>query len=211
MLDGKSFQLLDMLFQISMWNQWRTCYVKFWEEPDQSHPLNIILTPISNWEAFCFYMNFKLHVHSFNQVLLATSAARCLIISITAALRRDSIWCCNLRKCSFKSLQRGTRQSASLQARACNCKRYHIFLQRWQPPEARTLHCIPCRNSPFTFRQFGYWQIEEQHWEACTRRSNIVRNWSTLCCRASLFCASRSAMDGWVVSLWGWDALPSFW
>lgn len=51
---------------------------------------------------------------------LATSAARCLIISMTAALRRESDCCCILRRCSFKSLQRGTWHSDSLHARACN-------------------------------------------------------------------------------------------
>ncbi|KAG5608580.1 hypothetical protein H5410_019861, partial [Solanum commersonii] len=38
----------------------------------------------------------------------ATSAVRCLIISMTAALRRESACCCILRKCSFKSLYKGT-------------------------------------------------------------------------------------------------------
>lgn len=37
--------------------------------------------------------------------LLATSAALCLIISITAALRRESDCCCSLLKCSFRSLK----------------------------------------------------------------------------------------------------------
>lgn len=41
----------------------------------------------------------------------ATSAARCLIISMTAALRRESACCCILRKCSFKSLYKGKKDS----------------------------------------------------------------------------------------------------
>lgn len=132
----------------------------------------------------------------------ATSAARCLIISITAALRRESDCCCNLFKCSFKSLhkseiyqsdakqctaecqeverqetlthlQRGTWHSDSLQARACSWRRYHTFLQRGQPPTTRFLHWMPWRKRPLTFRQLGYWQLEKRHWEACTRRSSI--------------------------------------
>ena len=71
------------------------------------------------------------------------------------------------------NLQRGTWHSDSLQARAWSWSKYHIFLQRTQPPDARVLHCIPCRKSPFTFRQFGYWQCAERHWDACTRRSSI--------------------------------------
>ena len=53
-------------------------------------------------------------------------------------------------------LQRGTLHSDSLQARAWSCKRYHILLHRLQPPEARTLHVMPCRNSPFTLLHLGY-------------------------------------------------------
>jgi len=34
----------------------------------------------------------------------ATSAALCLIISMTAALRLESDCCCNLLRCSFRSL-----------------------------------------------------------------------------------------------------------
>lgn len=56
--------------------------------------------------------------NSGHQELPATSAARCLIISITAALRRESDCCCSLLRCSFKSLQRGTVHSDSLHARA---------------------------------------------------------------------------------------------
>lgn len=157
--------------------------------------------------------------------VLFSSAALCLIISITAALLRESDCCCSRLKCSLRSLeyiknstslisvttqmiyiymqhkwtyytqyripsrlhkpkrwkrkwcrhylQRGTWHWDSLQARACSWRRYHIFLQRTQPPDARVLHCIPCRKSPFTFRQFGYWQSEERHWDACTKRSSI--------------------------------------
>lgn len=50
--------------------------------------------------------------------LPATSAALCLIISITAALRRESDCCCSLLKCSCKSLQRGTWHADSLHALA---------------------------------------------------------------------------------------------
>lgn len=145
---------------------------------------------------------------------LFISAALCLIISITAALRRESDCCCSLLRCSFKSLkkyihhynrlyntqrmreeggllrevnlkthnkeklltnlQRGTWHSDSLQARAWSCRRYHIFLQRTQPPDARTLHWIPWRKSPLTFRQLGYVHCAERHCDACTRRSSIL-------------------------------------
>ena len=50
---------------------------------------------------------FKVSIHYVqlaHPALPATSAARCLIISITAALRRESDCCCSLLKCSFKSL-----------------------------------------------------------------------------------------------------------
>ena len=74
------------------------------------------------------------------------------------------------------NLQRGTWHSDSLHARACSWRRYHILLQRRQPPEARVLHCIPWRKRPLTLRQFGYWHCGERHWEACTRRSSILRS-----------------------------------
>jgi len=137
-------------------------------------------------------LSSKLHYHPLctqigHPALLATSAALCLIISITAALRRESDCCCSLLKCSFRSLQRGTWHSDSLQARAWSWRRYHIFLQRTQPPDARILHCIPWRKSPFTLRQFGYWQSAERHCDACTRRSSIFLSCTTLICLASLF------------------------
>lgn len=75
-------------------------------------------------------------------------------------------------------LQRGTLHSDSLQARAWSCKRYHILLHRLQPPEARTLHVMPCRNSPFTLLHLGYRQAAMPHWDAWTNNSSIFRN----CC-----------------------------
>lgn len=142
--------------------------------------------------------------------LAATSAARCLIISITAALRRESDCCCNLLKCSFRSLHRGTLHSDSLQARECIWSRYHIFLHRTQPPEARVLHCIPWRKRPLTLRQFGYWHWGDRHCDAWTKRSSIFLSCKTRFARASLFWASRSAIDGWLVNLWIWS-IPPFW
>lgn len=44
-------------------------------------------------------------------VFPATSAVLCLIISITAALRLESDCCCNLLKCSLKSLLDGSSQN----------------------------------------------------------------------------------------------------
>ena len=49
----------------------------------------------------CQYMYIVGH-----QELPPTSVARCLIISFTAALRRESDCCCNLLMCSFKSLHK---------------------------------------------------------------------------------------------------------
>lgn len=46
------------------------------------------------------------YVQNGHPELPATSAALCLIISITAALRRESDCCCSLLKCSFRSLDR---------------------------------------------------------------------------------------------------------
>jgi hypothetical protein len=81
---------------------------------------------------------------------------------------------------AWTNLHRGTLHSESLQARAWSWSMYHIFLQRTHPPEARVLHCIPWRNSPFTFRQWGYWQLPERHIDACTRRSSIFLSCSTI-------------------------------
>jgi len=53
-----------------------------------------------------------------NYSFAATSAALCLIISFTAALLLESDCCCNLLRCSLRSLHRGTLHSESLQARA---------------------------------------------------------------------------------------------
>jgi len=150
----------------------------------------------------------KVYLYRCNYSFAATSAALCLIISFTAALLLESDCCCNLLRCSLRSLQRGTLHSESLQARAWSWSMYHIFLQRTQPPEARVLHCIPWRNSPLTFRQLGYWQLPERHVDACTRRSSIFLSCWTRICRASAFWASRSAADGWFVKLWGWMTAP---
>lgn len=142
---------------------------------------------------------------------------------MTAALRRESDCCCNLLRCSFRSLNRemwheknhrlqerkyqvftcwkreylatdptkfncrmldnkrnqrdyphrGTSHLDSLQARAWSCKRYHIFLHRTHPPEARIWQRRACRNSAFTLRQLGYWHCVARHSVACTRRSSI--------------------------------------
>lgn len=110
----------------------------------------------SGRKLFIFYLIFFPHIlkdfstrHSYlyvqfrQPVLLVSSAALCLIISITAALLRESDCCCSRLKCSFRSLQRGKWHLDSLQARAWSWTRYHILLQRTQPPDARVLHCIP--------------------------------------------------------------------
>lgn len=123
-----------------------------------------------------------------SQLLFAvnqTAAVASLSVLLDLWTNQNNIWYNNLNK-TLKggkgtnltnslstNLQRGTWHSDSLQARAWSWRRYHIFLQRTQPPDARVLHCIPWRKSPFTLRQFGYWQSAERHCEACTSRSSI--------------------------------------
>lgn len=58
-----------------------------------------------------------------------------------------------------------------------------------------------------TFRQ-NQWKSQ------LNARFKMMRNkvtCNTLFCRASLFCASRSAMEGWFVNLCGWSRPPFFW
>jgi hypothetical protein len=93
-------------------------------------------------------------------------------------------------------LHLGTMHPESLQARAWSWSMYHIFLHRAHPPEARVLHSIPCRNSPFTLRQLelGYLQpvqLPERHVEACIRRSSIF-----LSCRIMI----KNYITGWYLT-----------
>lgn len=77
-------------------------------------------------------------------------------------------------KVCFTDLQRGTWHMISFQTRAWSWRKYHISLQRSQPPSALVLRRLPWWKSSFNLWQFWYRHCLDQHCDTCTRRSSIL-------------------------------------